>query len=152
MLTSPNLQQAYIEMYKAIREYIWDFRTVETLANLEIETFVAFPNLLKVKQLYSELKLLTNDVAAEDKDLEKSMQKFGDLLEDVNSLYLKPYIVNEVIQDADIEDKENEESRDAEESRDDEASRDEEAGDGETRDREDDGESEDDYFESTEEA
>ena len=145
MLTSPNLQQAYIEMYKAIREYIWDFRTVETLANLEIETFVAFPNLLKVKQLYSELKLLTNDVAAEDKDLEKSMKKFGDLLEDVNSLYLKPYIVNEVIQDADIEDKENEESRDDENNRDKE-SRDEETGDEEA------GGSEDNYFESTEEA
>lgn len=141
MLTSPNLQQAYIDMYKALREYIWEFRTVETLANLEIETFVAFPNLLKVKQLYSELKLLTNEVAAEDKELEKSMKKFGDLLENVNSLYLKPYVVNEVIQDADIQDKENssEESEDTE-------SRDEETGDEEA------GGSEDDYFESTEEA
>lgn len=141
MLTSPNLQQAYVEMYKALREYIWEFRTVETLANLEIETFVAFPNLLKVKQLYSELKLLTNEVAAEDKELEKSMKKFGDLLENVNSLYLKPYIVNEVIQNADIQDKENEESRDDEDNRDEEI-----------RDEEDAGGSEDDYFESTEEA
>lgn len=141
MLTSPNLQQAYIDMYKALREYIWEFRTVETLANLEIETFVAFPNLLKVKQLYSELKLLTNEVAAEDEELEKSMKKFGDLLENVNSLYLKPYVVNEVIQDADIQDKENssEESEDTE-------SGDEEIGDEEA------GGSEDDYFESTEEA
>jgi len=141
MLTSPDLQQAYIEMYKALREYIWEFRTVETLANLEIATFAAFPNLLKVKQLYSELKLLTNEVAAEDKGLEKSIKKFGDLLENVDSLYLKPYVVNEVIQDADIQDKENssEESEDTE-------SGDEEAGDEEA------GGSEDDYFESTEEA
>jgi len=152
MLTSPNLQQAYVEMYKALREYIWEFRTVETLANLEIETFVAFPNLLKVKQLYSELKLLTNEVAAEDKELEKSMKKFGDLLENVNSLYLKPYIVNEVIQDADIQDKESEESGSEDTGSEDTGSegtgsegveddRDEEAGG-----------SEDDYFESTEEA
>lgn len=142
MLTSTSLQQAYIEIYKAIREYIWEFRTVETLANLEIETFVAFPNLIKVKQLYSELKLLTNEVAAEDKELEKSMKKFGDLLEDVNSLYLKPYVVNEVIQDADIEDKEDHS----------EESEDKESGDEDTGDEEDAGGSEDDYFESTEEA
>jgi len=142
MITSADLQQAYINIYKAIREYIWDFRTVETLANLEIETFVAFPNLIKVKQLYSEFKLLTNEVAAEDKDLEKSMKKFGDLLEDVNSLYLKPYVVNEVIQNADIEDKESEESSSEDTGGESvEAERDEEAGG-----------SEDDYFESTEEA
>ena len=87
-------------MYKNLRNYIWGFKTVETLADLEIEIYTTFPNLDKLKNsfnaLYIDIKPVLAD--AEDENLNESVDKFRTLLFSLDdTFYSKINQVREVI-------------------------------------------------------
>ena len=87
-------------MYKNLRNYIWGFKTVETLADLEIEIYTTFPNLDKLKNsfnaLYIDIKPVLADV--EDENLNESVDKFRTLLFSLDdTFYSKINQVREVI-------------------------------------------------------
>ena len=49
MLNSSELQQSYIKLYKALRNYIWPYNKVELLGFLEVAVYDRFPDIDKVK-------------------------------------------------------------------------------------------------------
>lgn len=72
-----------------MRNYIWDFRTVEVLANLEVDTYKRFPNIDDIVKDTNQLKRLisTTDVFQDDLELQKSFNRFEDLLSDIDTVY-----------------------------------------------------------------
>lgn len=81
-ISSTMLQKAYVDLYKELRNYIWDFRVVDTLTDLEVETFQTFPN---VSQLRRYLLLLKQQVSGTDamndnESMNKAFDKFEELL------------------------------------------------------------------------
>lgn len=101
MITTNDLQRFYVDMYRQIREYLWPFRIVEALADLEIACYKAFPDIDEVKQCFrrlsSEIKFQADK--EENEDLLKSIDKFQKFLDDednMDGVYSKLNSVREV--------------------------------------------------------
>lgn len=89
MISSTQFQLAYNRLYKYIREYIWDFETINALADLEIETYKSFPDLDTLSKCLSTLKRLVNntEVLLDDEDLNDAFERFQGLLDTKDTLY-----------------------------------------------------------------
>lgn len=72
-----------------MRNYIWDFKTVEVLANLEVDTYRRFPNVDDIIKDTNQLKRLisTTDVFQDDLEFQTSFNRFEDLLSDIDTVY-----------------------------------------------------------------
>ena len=114
MISAKDLQRAYVNLYRQLRNYVWDVDTVEHLANFEIAVYSRFPDLAEIKRLFEILKKDTADVVEMEQEdsevytyedtLEAMIKAFDDVLygEDANSIYSDLYQVEEI----DYEDKE----------------------------------------------
>lgn len=89
MISANQIQLNYNKLYACMRNYIWDFRTVEVLANLEVDTYKRFPNIDDIAKDTNQLKQLisTTDVFQDDLELQKSFNRFEDLLSDIDTVY-----------------------------------------------------------------
>ena len=101
MITTNDLQRLYVDMYKQIREYLWPFRIVEALADLEVACYKAFPDIDEVKKIFTRLSSEIRFQAdkEEDEDLLKSLEKFQKFLDDedkIDGIYSKLNSVREV--------------------------------------------------------
>ena len=71
MITSSDIQVKYEKLYEFLMGFLWEFQTVQALANLEIAIFRRFPDkeeMLKcLKQLNRSISYTYNDLAEEDK-------------------------------------------------------------------------------------
>ena len=71
MITSSDIQVKYEKLYTFLMDFLWEFQTVQALANLEIAIFRRFPDkdeMLKyLKQLDRSISYTYNDLAEEDK-------------------------------------------------------------------------------------
>ena len=95
MIAASKLQNAYIDLYTCMRNYIWDFDTVSALADLETETYQAFPDIQSLNQKFTTLKQLVScsDVFREDDDLKNVFDEYQEILSDDIEFYagLKSY-------------------------------------------------------------
>lgn len=96
MTNSNEIQTAYNNIYKAMRQYIWEFEAVNALADFEVECYQAFPDLLKLNQKYNRLKLYAKN-CFDDKEFKKPFDDFEKLLKNTDGLFVKLTQVNEVI-------------------------------------------------------
>ena len=89
MIAAAMIQQAYIDLYKQIRNYIWDYDTVVKLAELEVAAYMAFPDIDNVRYALDQLKVELNssDVYAEDEDLQKAVDDFSDTLDGADQVF-----------------------------------------------------------------
>lgn len=88
MITSRMLQNEYVDLYKAIRCYIWPIQVVEAIANLEIATYKSFPDVDEVKSDLNRVIYFVNLYVNDDEDLKKACDSFKERLND-SSLYAK---------------------------------------------------------------
>ena len=107
MISAKDLQRAYVNLYRQLRNYVWDVDTVEHLANFEIEVYNRFPDLAEIKRLFEILKKDTADVVEMEQEdsevytyedtLEAMIKAFDDVLngEDANSIYSDLYQVED---------------------------------------------------------
>ena len=104
VITSSDLQVKYEKLYKFLMNYLWEFQTVQALANLELAIFKRFPDKDEMLRCLSELKLAisaTYDELAEA-DEEKFKETFEALesaVEDFEDPGCKLYQVEEVVSD-----------------------------------------------------
>lgn len=72
-----------------MRNYIWDFQTVEALAELEIDTYKKFPDLDVLASDFIKLKsyVACTDVYHDDDEFQNSFSRFEDLLNSIDSIY-----------------------------------------------------------------
>ena len=100
MKSSNELHNAYNDLYREIRQYIWSIRTVQLLAALEIETYKAFPDVSEVQRCYDALHrdiVHSLDRDEDSEDLYKSMESFENTLKEADTIYNDIYTVKEVL-------------------------------------------------------
>lgn len=97
MQSSNDLQVKYINLYKYLREYIWDFNTAEMIADLEVSISAAFPDRDDVKKNLDNLYRRIKDFFDEDEELKKAYEELNKLVESEDKFYGKIGKVNEVI-------------------------------------------------------
>lgn len=98
MISSNELQSAYIKLYALLREYIWDFETARQIAKLEVAIYDRFPNLRNIRRILDTLRSDTRSVEAEDEKLKSAMNNLYSVLAESDSVYAKLDSVKEVIQ------------------------------------------------------
>lgn len=97
MINSVEMQSAYINLYKQMRKYVWGFRTVETLAELEIATYTTFPDMAVVRSKFNQLRLDIKKQIDEDEELAEAVEAFQKLIEVDEVYYAKLDKVREVV-------------------------------------------------------
>lgn len=83
MTYSIDFQNAYVDLYRLMRNYIWDLDVVEMLADVEVATYDAFIDLEKLNKMYQKLYPCIIEVAKDNKDdeLKKSADAFRKMIE-----------------------------------------------------------------------
>lgn len=98
MIAAAIIQSAYNELYKQLRNYIWDYDTVVKIAELEAATYMAFPDLDKIRicaaQLETELR--ASDVYDDDEVLQAAMKTFDDQLDGADAVYYGLFAPQEI--------------------------------------------------------
>ena len=97
MVNSADIQIAYNYLYECLREYIWDFRTVQDIAQLEVATYQRIPDLDEVKRYLDRVYISIREVRVDDENLDAAFKEFYDALLPSNKSYSKIYMVTEVI-------------------------------------------------------
>lgn len=98
MIGNKELQAKYNDMYIELRNYIWDFNTVEHLADVEIEVYTIFPDMLKLRNKFNSLFNDMREVYLEDEDLRKAVDAFKNFIETDEDSWARIEQVREVIQ------------------------------------------------------
>ena len=82
LITSSDLQVKYEHLYKFLMDFLWEFTTVQALANLELAIFKRFPDKEEMLKCLNDLKIeisaTYNELAEDD---EKEFQETFDDLE-----------------------------------------------------------------------
>ena len=97
MISSAEIQSAYVNLYRNIRNYIWDFKTVECLAELEIAVYTSFPDITDVRNKFNQLYIDIRSQFEEDEEFKKAAEEFKELIEKDETFYSKIDSVKEVI-------------------------------------------------------
>ena len=81
LVTSADIQVKYEHLYKFLMDFLWEFRVVQTLANLEIAIFKRFPDKDEMLKYLLELK---KDIANTYNELaEDDETEFKDAVEEL---------------------------------------------------------------------
>lgn len=99
MVNSSDIQLAYVDLYKQIRKYVWDIDSVELIAKIEDEANKSFPDIGNLNHLLDHLKQISKENEL-DKELLDSIDKFKNILVDVNSddIYTSIISFKEIVQ------------------------------------------------------
>ena len=87
VITSSDIQVKYEQLYHFLMEFLWEFNTVQALADLEIAVFKRFPDKEEMQRCLRELKLsisYTYNELSED-DEEEFKETFEDLEEAIEN-------------------------------------------------------------------
>ena len=61
MIAAAILQSAYNDLYTKLRNYIWEYDTVVKIADLEVATYMAFPDIDNIRRAFSKLSVDIKD-------------------------------------------------------------------------------------------
>ena len=82
MISSTFFMNAYEKFYSEMRNYLWDIRTLELLADVQMTTYQAFVDadelLIKLDKLYQQIK----PIAQDDEYLQDAFDEFRKCVED----------------------------------------------------------------------
>ncbi len=96
MTSSVIIQNKYISLYKLLRNYLWNFQTVEDIAELEMECFRALPDVDRIKMKLNAVSNAAIYVIRDDDKLKECLDSFYELLND-SSVCKKILISQEVV-------------------------------------------------------
>ena len=87
MTNSAEIQNAYNKFYTQMRNYIWDFKTIDLLADLEIGIYRRFPNIEEVKRVLEKLRSKIDKVMVNDEDFQKAYDRLQKVLSDTKVVF-----------------------------------------------------------------
>ena len=104
VITSSDIQVEYEQLYQFLMDYLWEFKVVQALANLEIAIFRRFPDkdemLRRVRELRLEVSHTFNDLAEDDEpDFKEAFEDLEEVIENYENSGCELYAVQEVIDD-----------------------------------------------------
>lgn len=97
MISSAEIQSAYVDLYTCLRNYIWDFRTVEYIAELEVMVYTTFPTMSDMRNKFNQLYMDVRDVCKRDEELDEACKAFQQIIDSDDIFYSKLDKVKEVI-------------------------------------------------------
>lgn len=100
-MNSSSIQNAYIDFYTVVRNYIWGFATINKLVDIEIESFQTFPDIIRLRNLLSDIRPDLESTMKDDDELKNAFDSFVKLVESDDKLYSIIDVVREVIQHED---------------------------------------------------
>ena len=89
------LRNAYDNLYKQLRRFIWSFDDVEKIADLEVISYTAFPDIDKLRKTFQSLRSSFREI--EDDDFQEEVKSFQDFINKADKFYLKVDVPNEVL-------------------------------------------------------
>jgi len=78
--SSQLFRNCYINLYTYIRNYLWDFETVQLIAELELQSFQVFPSTTTIQSLLSQLRRNMSSVLSEDEELGRALAEFEETI------------------------------------------------------------------------
>lgn len=98
MIAAAILQSAYNDLYTKLRNYIWDYETVVKIADLEVATYMAFPDIDNIKRAFSKLSvdIKDSDIYSDDEELQQALDEFDEKLQGADQLFYKLEVPQEV--------------------------------------------------------
>ena len=96
VITSMDIQNAYIKFYTYMMQYLWDLNTVMTLAKLEISIYKRFPKKEEMEQYIDDLEkdiylTFDNEEALNSDDFKKSFEHLKHYIEEYEETGLEIY-------------------------------------------------------------
>lgn len=106
VVTSSDIQVAYEQLYGFLMDYLWEFKVVQSLANLEITIFKRFPDKDEMERYLRELKSSIaqtyNDLNENDRpDFKDAFDALETAIADYDNTGYELYSVQEVIDNPD---------------------------------------------------
>ena len=98
MIAAAILQSAYNDLYTKLRNYIWEYDTVVKIADLEVATYMAFPDIDNIKRAFSKLSvdIKDSDIYSDDEELQQALDEFDEKLQGADQLFYKLEVPQEV--------------------------------------------------------
>ena len=108
MVPATKLQSLYNKLYIQLRKYIWDFKTVEALADFEISVYRRFPDISDVERKFNKLikDVTSSDVYRDDEDLKYAIEDMRSQLDDTDQFYADLITFREVVETDEDDDQE----------------------------------------------
>lgn len=100
MTSATELQNLYVKLYTQMRLYIWNYTTIELLADFEIAVYQRFPDLSEVTHAFDKLRseISHTDAYTENKDLRRAFETFDEAIEEIDSIYANLETFKEVVE------------------------------------------------------
>lgn len=116
MVPATKLQSLYNKLYVQLRKYIWDFKTVEELADFEIAVYRRFPDKEDIEKTFRRLRtdVVKSDIYQDDEDLKYAIEDFEEQLDDTDQFYADLVTFREVVETNDDQEESEEWSEDEE--------------------------------------
>lgn len=90
MISAKQLQSSYNKLYECLRNYIWPYDIVNTIAELEIAVYDTFPNTSAILIHFTHLNNFCKLYLSDDQDLTEALSDFDDTLKQADSgIYAK---------------------------------------------------------------
>lgn len=106
VITSSDIQVKYEKLYKFLMQFLWEFKVVQDLANLELAVFKRFPdkdemmNCLRI--LKTSISYTYNEMAEDDdEDFKLAVEGLEEAIENYEDPGCELYSVEEVIDSPD---------------------------------------------------
>lgn len=99
MVTATSLQTTYNKFFTEFRNYIWNFSIIESLADLEIEVYQAFPDMESLKSKCKKFKrqISSTEAYKQDDKFKTTFEEFESSVEEVDTLYANIKTFREVV-------------------------------------------------------
>ncbi len=97
MINTAEFRNAYEKFYTEMRNYLWDFSTLQLLADVEVATYQSFLDLKELKKKLDRLHPVIKEIAEDDEYLKEAYDDFYKLIEDneESTMYFTLYQVEE---------------------------------------------------------
>lgn len=80
MISSVDIQNAYVNLYVQLRKYIWSANVIEVIADLEAAVFETFPDMEDIRKRFKLLKSELYDVLRDDEEMQEVVDAFDKVI------------------------------------------------------------------------
>lgn len=99
MISCNVIQQLYVDLYRCLRRYIWDFNVIKIIAQLEVLCYTAFSDIHDICNCLNNLYSFISPACSDDDELHRAIVKFQDAVSSQDVPYVKLFRVREVLPD-----------------------------------------------------
>lgn len=81
MVSNIDIQKKYVNLYKQLRKYLWDYKFISSFVDFEDALLHRFPDMKSVRRYLNDLYLMSSYCRRSDEDLDTAFKEFKDLVD-----------------------------------------------------------------------